>query len=83
MRKRRMFAGVSRILFPGFQLLLLEKERRALGEAERLLEAGLGAGRDGAGPPWSGWGLDAAGRIGRGLERGQFRGRGEQMGRSR
>lgn len=32
------------ILFPGFQLLLPEKERRALGEAERLLGAGFRGG---------------------------------------
>lgn len=55
------------ILFPGFQLLLPEKERGALGEVERLLEVGL-MRKDRAVPWRSGWGLDAAGRIGRGLE---------------
>lgn len=64
------------ILFPGFQLFLPEKERGALGEVERLLEVGL-MRRDRAVPWRSGWGLDAAGRIGRGLKQSQFRGRGE------
>lgn len=57
------------ILFPGFQLLLPEKERGALGEVERLLEVGL-MRKDRAVPWRSGWGLDAAGRIGRGLKQG-------------
>jgi hypothetical protein len=64
------------IPFPCFQLLLPEKERGALGEVERLLKEGL-MRRDRAVPWRSGWGLDAAGRIGRGLKQGQFRGRGE------